>query len=458
MDRNKNVTALVRSMKRALKTDHGSDVPHAALRAAYLVAQGEHPHAFAGNHPKAATADSVPTTRSQAAGSALLVRSLYIPHGSRIGEILSLDADGRACLPLDPLLQRFGLQGSIRVIKVTDAHPRGPAGASSPQALPTADSQHFFPLVMGLPVAPDCQVGYGDTDRCRVEIEVAPAEWERLVGAALLHNASFADAVAEWVGLHYGAHFPSLSPGQRVEWVERYLESWHSDEPADLPENECTDDEVDADAELVERTLHLVDDDWGQLRELALDEEGWATLATSADHGWVFSIQAPSARVVRVSAQVPSVRRYGLPEFVDAPRDFFGDIFDLGLATDYAQTVQDLGDDSGAAGQVTIRLPRGEWKALVRFVSTHFTLPALEFVFPDEDGLTVPVTVSRQTGVVQPLEPLTSELTMTAVTGVRVRLRSQRGGTDREYEVCFDRATRGWHLTPNALKEFIRNE
>lgn len=47
-DQNKAMTALVRSMKKALQDQHGIKVPHAALRASYLQAQGEHPHAFVG--------------------------------------------------------------------------------------------------------------------------------------------------------------------------------------------------------------------------------------------------------------------------------------------------------------------------------------------------------------------------------------------------------------------------
>jgi hypothetical protein len=53
-DTNKALTALVRSMKRALKNQHGVDVPHAALRACLLQAQGESPHAFAAKQPRPA--------------------------------------------------------------------------------------------------------------------------------------------------------------------------------------------------------------------------------------------------------------------------------------------------------------------------------------------------------------------------------------------------------------------
>src|SRR5262245_39819095 len=45
-DQDKAMTALLRSMKRTLKAEHGIEVPHSALRASYLLAQGEHPHAF----------------------------------------------------------------------------------------------------------------------------------------------------------------------------------------------------------------------------------------------------------------------------------------------------------------------------------------------------------------------------------------------------------------------------
>jgi hypothetical protein len=53
-DTNKALTALVRSMKRALKNQHGVDVPHAALRACLLQAQGENPYAFATKQPRSA--------------------------------------------------------------------------------------------------------------------------------------------------------------------------------------------------------------------------------------------------------------------------------------------------------------------------------------------------------------------------------------------------------------------
>lgn len=45
-DTNKALMALVRSLRRSLKHDHGIEVPHAALRASLLQAQGESPHAF----------------------------------------------------------------------------------------------------------------------------------------------------------------------------------------------------------------------------------------------------------------------------------------------------------------------------------------------------------------------------------------------------------------------------
>ena len=56
----KALTALMRSMKRALKEAHGIEVPHSALRASYLSAQGEHPHAFSS---KPADTDELSTLR-----------------------------------------------------------------------------------------------------------------------------------------------------------------------------------------------------------------------------------------------------------------------------------------------------------------------------------------------------------------------------------------------------------
>jgi hypothetical protein len=47
-DTNKEVTQFIKSMKLNLKEKFGVDVPHAALRASYLMALGENPHAFAG--------------------------------------------------------------------------------------------------------------------------------------------------------------------------------------------------------------------------------------------------------------------------------------------------------------------------------------------------------------------------------------------------------------------------
>ena len=47
-ENDKDVTRLIKSMKRSLQDQFGVNVPHAALRASYLLARGEQPHAFAG--------------------------------------------------------------------------------------------------------------------------------------------------------------------------------------------------------------------------------------------------------------------------------------------------------------------------------------------------------------------------------------------------------------------------
>jgi hypothetical protein len=47
-ENNKEITRLIKAMTRNLRKQFGVDVPHSALRASFLLASGENPHAFAG--------------------------------------------------------------------------------------------------------------------------------------------------------------------------------------------------------------------------------------------------------------------------------------------------------------------------------------------------------------------------------------------------------------------------
>lgn len=214
---NKATTALVRSMKRALKAQHGIEVPHSALRACYLQALGENPHAFAGRAVKT----EAPTAPESAASAPRPLRTLYLVEDD-IGclEALALDADGTAQVPIDFVFQDTRLERQFAELPSV-------ARYGLPDYLAKAS---MFYGQFGIKLANTYEHDYrnlGDDsgDSCRLFVTMPEAEWQRLLVEVQVNNAEFEGTVAEWVGLHYRRVFESESQAQQTEWVQRYLDS-----------------------------------------------------------------------------------------------------------------------------------------------------------------------------------------------------------------------------------------
>jgi hypothetical protein len=208
----KALTALMRSMKRALKQAHGIEVPHSALRASYLSAQGEHPHAFSSKH----TDDEELST----------LREL-------VAEVPSL-----------------------------------------------------FQL-----------------------------------------TEDFA--------------------GRKATWLKR----------AGL--TAPTKPALEGSSTHVTRTLYLVEDDLGCLTQLSLAANGSAVITDPTIWDW------SDARLLSQVAEVPSVKRYGLPSYLQNPREFYQKHFGLAVAESYTSRYEDLGDDSGDRCRLTVSIPVKLWQAFI---------------------------------------------------------------------------------------------
>lgn len=237
-NQDKATTALVRSMKRNLEQKHGIKVPHAALRASYLQALGENPHAFAGRTPDV----EVKAVAQQTVDTSGRLRTLYLVEDD-IGclEHLALDKDGVAKMPVD-----FEFQDTLLERQFAEL-PR-----VSKYGLPDyiANAREFFGR-FGIKLANTYVHDYRDLgddsgDSCRIFVTMPEDEWQRVLDAAQDESAQFEADVAEWVGLHYRQNFDACKRTQRNEWAQRYLDSLvQSDEldsePSDEPEDVTAD-------------------------------------------------------------------------------------------------------------------------------------------------------------------------------------------------------------------------
>ncbi len=251
-DINKQVTAFVRSMKRLLKSQHGIEVPHAALRASLLAAQGENPHAFAAKSRASETslreliaeaphyfhpgydfdgkklqwlqrAGLVPggEPTSKEARSAE-TRTLYlVDDEDGMERILALDPAGHVPVPAD----FEGFTGTCTVLELRAQVPK-----VSRYGLPDYynDPSGFF-RSYGLSLSGQYSCSYEDLgddsgDSAVVTVQVPDNIWGKLLVHTLRTSPQLYDGVAEWVGLHYGRNFDTEA-GRQAEWVERFLDS-----------------------------------------------------------------------------------------------------------------------------------------------------------------------------------------------------------------------------------------
>lgn len=242
-DNNKAITSLVRSMKRTLKDKHGIDVPHSALRASYLQALGENPHAFAARSNELEAKVERVEPAPAAAERNPLCRTLYLVQDD-IGclERLALDQDGTMLLP-----EEFEFQNTVLERQFAEV-PR-----VSRYGLPDylVKAKEFY-APFGIELAADYvfwhkDLGNDSGDRCKLIVSMPDVQWNAVLEAVLEENPSFHDELAEWVGLHYRRVLENESTGQQLDWLERYLaakqESTDEDNYArdEEPESACVD-------------------------------------------------------------------------------------------------------------------------------------------------------------------------------------------------------------------------
>lgn len=220
-DTSRELTRVVRSMRKTLKSEHGLDVPYTALRAAYLRAQGRHPHAFgrapAQVPPSAHTPHPACTPALPKPARDTCVRLHLVEDDLGCLERLALDADGRYPLPEDwmfatarlvrqqarvPSVRRYGLP---RYIEEAQAFYAG-FGLSAGQVHNEIDD-----------------AGDDSGDTCALEVHMARGELEQLLLAVLEDTPGLAEALAEWVGLHYRRNFDVEPPAARADWLARYV-------------------------------------------------------------------------------------------------------------------------------------------------------------------------------------------------------------------------------------------
>lgn len=216
---------------------------------------------------------------------------------------------------------------------------------------------------------------------------------------------------------------------------------------------------------------------------------------------------------MHIKAQVPSIKRYGLPDFLQHQAEWFRNRFGLILAAGSTFDIEDLGDDSGETVELTVRMTPNEWSRIVlatlasvegladsvaewvgthykenftvctiskkvewfeRFMETHNSsdeaLSAdairpfleeggdiqqmrLEWVYDDEDLDFVKCRVDTATGEV--LLNDGEEVSADAEHLDRVRIDIQADDYDAQYDVFLDRGVSPpvWRLTKYALDE-----
>lgn len=213
----KATTALVRSMKRTLEAQHGITVPHSALRASYLQALGENPHAFAG---RAKEADEV-VTPEPAVGPSVRLRKLYLC-ADEVGclEGLSLDEEGSAPVPCEFVFKDVFVERQFAYL------PR-----VSKYGLPDylANGREFFSN-LGLAFSGSYEHGYKDLyddsgDSCCIWVSISDAHWNELLVAVKHSNSLFRSDVIEWVREHHGLDTYLDIREKQYTWTQLYLDS-----------------------------------------------------------------------------------------------------------------------------------------------------------------------------------------------------------------------------------------
>lgn len=111
--------------------------------------------------------------------------------------------------------------------------------------------------------------------------------------------------------------------------------------------------------EWLTRTLYLVEDSSGCLERLAFDPSGKYQLPED------FSFPTGRASMVKLFAEVPNIRRYGLPQYLEDASSFFMHHFELETHGTFKSSYKDLGDDSGDTANLEISITKKEWERIL---------------------------------------------------------------------------------------------
>jgi hypothetical protein len=299
-DTSRELTRVVRSMCKTLKSEHGLDVPYTALRAAYLRAHGRHPHA-SGRSPT--------RVRVKAFAAAPLAQAPALPPDELDTRVrlhlveddigclqrLALDADGRYPVPEDWMFTAARL-----------VHQQARVPSVRRYGLPPylEDAQQFY-AGFGLNAAQARSefddVGDDSGDTCVLEVHLARDEFEQLLLAVLRDTPGLADELAEWVGLHYRRNFDAEAPAVRAQWLARYAQLETDWRGPDVEEAEAAEAEVAATLEWVYP-----------------DEDGDQTAVTVCLATGVLQLQADARVPADITDPNVRVRVRVHPEDVDA--------------------------------------------------------------------------------------------------------------------------------------------
>ena len=203
-------------------------------------------------------------------------------------------------------------------------------------------------------------------------------------GVAVPHSALRA-VLLQLQGLHPHAQRPqtaqcqdgacSLSPEAWTAWVDHWMGEWDVvlKKPAyelmlKAPFQEDLAEQVQA-SQLAQtaaaseprlvKELYLVEDEAGCLEVLAFDKDGTLPLPEDA-------LQDRNVELTSLNARVPSIRKYGLPDYVAHSKDFFASRFDMHLPICFSVQLEDSRDDSGDEARLGVRVRRSDWEQLLR--------------------------------------------------------------------------------------------
>jgi hypothetical protein len=143
--------------------------------------------------------------------------------------------------------------------------------------------------------------------------------------------------------------------GKKLQWLKRA-----GLVPADEGRQDTTSagDRTAQDLASDTHVLYLVGDDIGVMECLALDPEGDYKLPEDFD--------LSGCSLVGMHAELPRIKKYGLPDYYAKPAEFFERHFGLRTSSLFRQEHEDLGDDSGDACKLAVLLPKATWHKLVR--------------------------------------------------------------------------------------------